>query len=202
METYLRILHRADALFKKFGVRSVTMDDIAKDLGMSKKTIYLHYSNKAEMVRGIMIQHIEKEKREFAEIHGKSENAVEEMIRVMTWIAESFQDLNPSLIYDVKKYYPQVWKIFHEFKNGFLRQSIIQNLTWGIEQGLYRSNMELDIIAHLRLDEVEYFLDPGVFPDKNYDLTLIHVQLLEHYVHGLVTMKGKQLLNQYLNTDH
>lgn len=201
-ETYYRILGQADSLFKKFGIRSVSMDDIAKELHISKKTIYLHYSNKADIVRGIMTEHIESEKRDFEEIHGKSGDALEEMILMMNWVSKSFKDINPALIYDVQKYYPKSWEIWQEFKNSFIRKSVTANLIWGKEQGLYRPDLDVNIIAKLRLDEVEFFLDPSVFEGQKYDLTYVHLQLLEHYIHGLVTMKGKKLLNDYLNKDN
>ena len=199
MDPAKRILQGADELFKKVGVRNVTMDDIASHLGMSKKTIYQHFSNKKEIVHAGMHAHFHLEKEKYAEIHGQAEDAIHEMILLMLWVAESFKMISPVMIYDIKKYYSGSWKLFEEFKNDFVLKIIRENLEKGVSQGLYRKELDLDIMMKLRLEEIELFLKPGLFPEGKFTLAYLQTQILDHYLHGLVTLQGKKLINKYLN---
>lgn len=199
MEARERILSGSDKLFRKFGIRSVSMDDIARELGMSKKTIYSFFSNKSEIVYSVTSEHIAQEKCDFEEIHGKASNAVEEFIMVMSWLRKTMAEMSATMIYDVQKYYPEAWKLFQEFKMKTIYKHILENLEKGVEEGLYRPNMNLDIITRLRLEEIEIGFRENVFPHEEYDTTEVQVELLSHFFHGITTIKGRKLINKYLN---
>ncbi len=199
METQARIAEGADQMFRKFGIRSVSMDDIASNLGISKKTIYNFFSNKSEVVFQVMTLHLEQEEQDFTDIHGKSSNPVEECILILGWLEKTMSQICPAMIYDVKKYYPETWDLFTEFKYKTIRKHIIDNLNKGIEQGLYRSDMNPEIIARLRLEEIEMGFNNEIFPASEFDARLVQMELLSQYFHGITTIKGRKLINKYLN---
>ncbi len=121
MEQEDKILHGAQELFFKYGLRSVTMDDIAKHLGMSKKTIYQCYKDKDEMVHTLMQNHIKQDECTFRGNYEKSENVVDEVFNIMKNMTEIFSKVNPLLFYELQKYHPKSWQLIREFKENFNR---------------------------------------------------------------------------------
>jgi len=132
MEAKDRILVKAHDLFNRYGVRSVSMDDIAAQLGMSKKTLYQYYIDKEELVSAVFIQVIEGNKTRCLADRKQAENAIHEIFLAFDMMQEMFAQMNPVVIYDLEKYHPAVYKIFHEHKYNFLYQVIKTNIEKGI----------------------------------------------------------------------
>ena len=199
MEVRLKIIFAADLLFKAKGAKPVTMDEIAANLGISKKTLYGNFSNKAEVVQAVTQNHFEQQKRDLDEIHKVAHNPVHEIILIMEWMSRIFKGISPQLIYDIQRYYPDAWNIFHEFKNKDSLEMVRENLEKGILAGLYRVELDIDILSKLRIEEIGFCLNENVYPPDKFDFPTVSLQLLEHFLHGVVTIKGKKMINKYLN---
>ena len=199
MEIRDRILVRSNELFMKRGAKSISMDDIARDLGISKKTIYQYFSNKEELVIEVSKSHFAQEIEICEEIARNSDNAVEELMKVMQMSLKSFKELNPSLIFDIQKYYPKAWEHFESYKNGYVFEKLRDNIEQGIEQGFYRKDINVDIVARMRIAQIDSSLNPTYFPLDKFDFSEIQIQLMEIYILGIATDKGRELYQKYLD---
>lgn len=194
-----RILAGAEELFFKAGIRSITMDDIAKHLGMSKKTIYVHYKDKDELVTALVQTRLEQDKCEMMLAAENSSNVLEELINMMKCSEEIFSRANPILIHDLQKYHPNAWKQFQGFKAEIVVNSMRGILTRGIEQGYVRPEIDAAVIARMRVWQIELGFNPDVFPINTFNSWHVQLQFMEHFAYGICTAKGRKLLDTYKN---
>jgi len=192
-----KLLKGAEELFMRYGLRSVSMDDIARHLGISKKTIYQHFSDKDEVVATVAKGHMLKQREQFEQIAKRSRNAVEELVQISLCIKETMKDINPSLLFDMQKYHQKAWSEWLAFKQKFVRENIIRSLRQGIEEGVFRDEIQLDIIATMRLEQVQMAFDNSVFPRHKFSVPEIQEQLFDHFIYGLFTDKGRKLYHKY-----
>lgn len=197
METKDRILKGAEELFFKYGIKSITMDDIAKHLGISKKTIYQFYSDKNEVVETLMLSLTKRNECEFQKIADQSANVIEEVFEMMKHMGTLFSQMNPNLFYDLQKYHPNSWKSFKQFKEECIERMVEDSVKRGIAQGFVRSDINTKIIARLRMEEVEMGFNPQVFPPDKFKIIDVQLALLDHFLHGICTLKGHKLINKY-----
>ena len=185
MELEQRIMAGAEELFCRFGIKNVTMDDIARHLGMSKKTIYQHYEDKNKIVMAMIQWSIEDHSRQFAAFEHQAKNAIEEILLTMNYMKGIFAKTNPNMFFDMQRYHPDVWQLFRKFKEEKVFDMVIHNLEKGRAQGLYRADFNLKIIARLRLEEIELGMNPFAFPADKYKIHDVQVQILDHFHHGI-----------------
>jgi AcrR family transcriptional regulator len=197
METKDRILQGAQELFFKFGIKSITMDDIAKHLTMSKKTIYQFYNDKNEVVEKLMIQQMEQNQQEFQKIADESSNVIEEVFAMMKHMGVMFSQMNPNLFYDMQKYHPNSWKLFQVFKEECIERMVEESIKKGMEQGFVRLDISTKIMARLRMEQVEVGFNPHAFPPDKFKMADVQIAMLEHFLHGICTIKGHKLINKY-----
>jgi AcrR family transcriptional regulator len=194
-----RIISGGEELFFKAGIKSVTMDDIAKHLGMSKKTIYQFFKDKNELVMALMKRKLQEDEDQMCAIISQSGNVIEEMINMMKCSEEIFSRINPIVIHDVQKYHPDAWKQFQNFKADVLIRTLEELLTKGIKQGYIRPNIDVRIIARMRVTQVEMGFNTSIFPVAEFNTWKVQQQFLEHFNYGICTLKGYKLLNEYKN---
>ncbi len=194
-----RILETARELFFRNGIKSVTMDDIAAEQGISKKTIYQYYNDKNALVLALTRVQTKCQHSDMCQIRESSQDAIHELLESMKYMAHIFSRINPGMFYDLKKYHPQAWNQFRSFKEKDLAGFIEENFRKGIKQGLYRKDLKLKILARLRLEEIELALDPKAFPPDQFNIVEVQVTIMEHFLQGVVTLKGHKLLNKYNN---
>lgn len=197
MESENRILKGAEELFAQYGIKNVTMDEIARHLGMSKKTIYLHYTDKNKLVDEVVKHMIFDHDIECKSIESKSQNAIDEIFQVMNYMNAFFTQVNPNLFFDMQRYHPEAWLHFIRFKESVVLEQVIQNMEKGIKEGLYRKDYSIKILARLRVEEIELVMNPKFYPPTKYNLQEVQAQLLDHFLHGICTLKGHKLLNKY-----
>lgn len=188
-ETRLKILTTAFTLFAKYGIRNVSMDDIAREMGMSKKTLYQHIDNKAELLNETMKMHFEQECNTANEIFVKGSNAIDEMLDIAVHVSRQLSSINPVTAYEIRKYYPDCWALFEQHRSEYIGTTILDNLHKGIEQGLYRTNLKPDLVMHFYLSLIENLLDPNLTNDKYAPLT-IFFELITYHLHAITTPNG------------
>jgi len=192
-----KLLRGAEDLFKRYGLRSVSMDDIARNLGISKKTIYQHFADKDDVVASVAKANMERHRVQFDKIAAESKNAVEEMVKISFCLKEIIQSVNPSWLFDMQKYHQRAWSDWQEYKHRFIRQNVVRGLKQGMEEGYFRSELNTEILATMRLEQVQMVFDHAVFPRDQYDVGDVQAALFDHFVHGLLTEKGKKLYQKY-----
>ncbi|GGK87180.1 TetR/AcrR family transcriptional regulator [Rufibacter glacialis] len=197
METRDRILHQARALFFQKGIKAVSMDDVAAHLGVSKKTLYKWFANKDEVVLESMQQYIQAVEGTCSQAIASAANAMEAMFQIVEMVRDIMRQMHPSIFYDLQKYHPAAWRLWQEHKNNFFLEQTKEHMQRGIREKLFREDIDVEILARLRLAEVELGFDSENFPATQFDLQKVQVALLEHFILGLATLKGHKLVNQY-----
>lgn len=201
-----RIIEKTTELFFKYGLKGVTMDDIASSLGVSKKTIYQYYSDKDSLVDAVVQAEIDRGEMECNQFLANSENAIHEIFMEMSMMQKMLSTLNPFVLYDMQKYYPNSFKKFDEHKNQFMYQIIMQNIERGKKEELYRTEINADILAKLRIESIFLVFNTDLFPPTKYSVLQVSMEILNNFIHGMCTPKGlKQLLKyttQSKTTNH
>ena len=197
MEIKDRIIQHAQTLFMRNGIKSVSMDDIAADMAMSKKTLYKWFENKDQIVQAGMSKHLDGTQCECTNMIKTATSAIDELFRMMEWTKQQFSNVHPSIFYDLQKFHPGTWQLWLAHKNEFILAQIIQNLRRGIAEGLFRADLDVDVIARLRLSQIELLFDSDVFPPRQFGNERVSQALLEHFMLGVATLKGHRLINQY-----
>lgn len=198
MDIKTRILKESEVLFKRAGVRSVTMDDIAAQLGISKKTLYLHFENKAAIVHEYGLRYFAEEVAKTDQYTADAHDPIHAVLLILEASVKSFRDMPGHLMYDIQKYYPETWQLFEAFKNDYALKTIRDNLVAGQQLGLYRQDFDVDLMAHMRLSQIDASFNPQFFPPDKFDIGQVQIAQFLHFLHGIVSLKGKHLLYQYL----
>ncbi len=197
MEQQERIVNKAHELFMRYGIRSVSMDEIANHLGMSKKTIYQFYADKDALVQDVIEIEIDLNRTECVTHKQKSENAIHEIFLAMDMVQEMLGKMNPAVIFDLDKYHPAAFKKYNDHKNKFLYAIIRENLDWGKQEDLYRDEIQSDIIARFRLASMFMIFNPDFFPLGKHSLQTLIAEITDNFLYGLATVKGQKLIQKY-----
>lgn len=192
------IIEESDKLFCQYGFKSVTMDDIAKHLGMSKKTIYQNFADKNELVDILIADKLGNQSCKMNDFAKNAKNAIHEIFLTIADIKELMGALNPKLFYDLQKYHPKSWLKFRNFKEKNLLITIHNNLKRGIEEGLYRSEINVDILSQLRLDHSSIvFQEHDHYTMNKYNIAQVIIEITEHFLYGISNEKGLALIATY-----
>lgn len=188
------ILLKAKELFFKLGVRSITMDDLSREMGISKKTLYQYVENKSDLVNKTLMLHFEDEKQVVCTAIETSENAIDEITQIATNSLKQFKSMHPSSIYDIKKYYPKAWQIIERFKSEYIYSCIKDNIAKGKMQGFYRENVNEDVVAKLYINTIDFLVNPQNFPAIEYNFSDLYKEFITYHLHGIATEKGNDYL--------
>jgi AcrR family transcriptional regulator len=197
METRERILQESWHLFFAYGIKSITMDDIARHLSISKKTLYEHFDDKDALVTAVFKAFVEKVQQDVTAFKLNCNDAVEELIKGSELMGSVMKNVNPTTFVDLRKHYPNAWQLFHENHKIFMINTIKENLERGIEQGLYRKGLDINIVAFSRLFEIEMCMDPEKFPQRQFNIDKVQLTSMDIFMHGISTLKGHKLINKY-----
>ncbi len=198
MEIKDRILSKADTICRKIGFRAMTLDFIATDLGISKKTIYQYFKDKDELVDSIMNLEIENTKNDCLVCQDASENAVDEFFLMLEAMAQDMKDTNPIILHDLQKFHFSTFTKLMNLKKEFFYDLISTNLKRGIEEGLFLTELDIDVLTKLRMESMFLFLQQEVFPTDQYDFLKVNEIITKHFLYGILTDKGRQILSKYL----
>ena len=181
----------------RYGIRSITMDEIAAQLGISKKTIYQFFTDKDDMVSAVIDLEIKKNEMDCIEFRNQSENAVHQIFLALESLEELLKSTNPLMLYDLEKHHPRSYKKLKEFKYEFLYRIILDNLQWGIAEELYRPDIQLDITTKSRIEAAFLVFNLDLFPHSRYKISEVNYELSMLFIHGVVSAKGKTLIEKY-----
>jgi TetR/AcrR family transcriptional regulator, cholesterol catabolism regulator len=197
MEPKERIRKKANDLVMQYGIRSVSMDDIAAALGMSKKTIYQFYADKDELIDAVVDDELRQTELDCLFSKNNAGDAVEEMFMTMEQIHDQFQNMNPMVLYDLQKFHPASFENFLKHKNEFLFKVIKQNIERGVREELYRPEINIDVISKYRLEAMLIPFNIAVYPPSKYSLAAVTQETIELFLYGLASLKGHKLILKY-----
>lgn len=201
MELKQRILTTSESLFMRYGLKSVTMDDIARELGISKKTLYQFVDNKSDLIEQIFKQKIELEKELMQQIREQSTDAVDEIVKIARYVIQQLKELSPTTMYDLQKYYRNTWRLMESLHQKHIYVIIKENLIRGMKQDLYRQNMNPDVVAKLYVAKTSFVADEDLFPIRDYNLEDLFREFIIYHIHGIASPNGLQLLKKHLTTE-
>ena len=197
MEIKGRIKQKADELFRQYGIKSVTMDEIASQLAVSKKTIYQSFADKNELVDAVISDMILYNQNCCSKYASAAENAIHEAFLAMEMIQEMFSDFHPSILFDMQRNHPNTFSKFLKHKYSFLLQVIKNNIERGIKEGLYRPDINTDVVAKIRLETIFIPFNQELFPNSKFNFVDLEKQLIEYFLFGIASPKGYKLVIKY-----
>ena len=199
MEIKDRIKQKADELFRRYGIKSVTMDEIANQLGVSKKTIYHSFSDKNELVDEVVIDILKYNKEGCRSYRANSQNAIHEIYLAMEMLQVMFNNMNPVILHDIERNHPASFKKFKEYKYKFLYEIVKENIERGKTEELYRPEINTDVVAKVRLETMMMPFNEQIFPKNKFSLITLQQQLIEYFLFGIASLKGYKLILKYQN---
>ncbi|MCX6277209.1 MAG: TetR/AcrR family transcriptional regulator [Bacteroidetes bacterium] len=186
-----QIIEQVRKLYHRYGIKSVTMDDAASHLGISKKTLYEHFRDKEDLVNAVLMQEHYNHYSFLDAIEGKELNAIEEMFDVYKMINAMYKDYNPSMVYDVRKYYPGLFSRLKEIRRKRMYDSALNNMNKGKNEGLYRKELDSAIIAKLHVFRIESLFDNDMFTQEELtSFTMFH-EIFVYHVYGILSHEGR-----------
>lgn len=193
------ILDEAEKLFMKFGMRSVTMDDIAKHLGISKKTIYANFKDKNDVVLQMVSNMLAKDECGMRECHLHAKDAIDEVFMLMDFMKEMLSSLNPIVFYDLEKYHNEAYKLMMAFHETQIYNSVKAGLERGIAENIFRQDINVEILAVSRVAQIHWTFQSELIRSGKYSLYDIIQELTTHFLFGICTLSGHILINNYTN---
>lgn len=199
MDIPINYLESIVELFKRFGVKSQTMDDIARQLGISKKTLYKYFSDKNDLVVKSMDFIIQLDCKHMDEIKRQKLNAIDENFSVSRHVLNQFKDIHPSVWYDLNRYHPKAMKIMDDFTHNVIFNWVCDNMKRGIEEGLYREDLQIPIIGGIYISRIKDFFNPLIFDNNRYSFADIYMETFRYHIRGIASEKGLEVLKEKVN---
>jgi TetR/AcrR family transcriptional regulator, cholesterol catabolism regulator len=184
------IISRVHSLYKKYGIKSVTMDDVAKELGLSKKTIYQYFLDKRDLVEQVFDYEITSKQSCFAALKEKTLNAIEELFEVNIYVAEMLKEYNPSTDFDLKKYYPEIFHRRNKINIDYMYDGVLANLKKGIVENLYRKEIDPVIITKLHISRILSMAENRIFTIEEFTAPKVLKELFIYHIRGIANENG------------
>lgn len=197
-ETHKKIVEESVQLFLKFGIRSVTMDDVSRELGISKKTLYKYVSNKTELVEQGVKMTFGKIMEDMHEIASNTENAIDELFKIDEYFDNMMRTQHPAMMYQLRKYHAETFNWLEGSKVDFILNTTRNNLKRGTDQGYYREDINQDYISYIYLAHA-IVMESEIIPESICESSDFHREHVIYHVRGIGTPKGLKYLQQKLN---
>lgn len=196
------LLNKATEMFLQYGFKSVTMDDIATELGMSKKTVYAHYPTKSALVEAVAINVFESISKGIDEIRSRNLNPIEEIYVIKDFVRKLLKDEQSSPEFQLCKYYPDVHEKMHGQKLETMMVCVTENLKKGIDQGLFRESMKPEYIARFYFGGIAAIKDTTLFPTNEFTPVTTMDEFVEYHLRAIVTPEGEKILKQHIDENN
>ncbi|MCK5730972.1 MAG: TetR/AcrR family transcriptional regulator [Draconibacterium sp.] len=198
-EKKIHIIKNVGKLYLKFGIKSVTMDDVAHEFGISKKTLYQYFTDKADLVGQVVDFYLKNLMFDINE--SKNENAIDFYFALRSHISKILKYFNNNIEYDLKKQYPNLFQKVHKIKREKIFSNTVDNINKGMETGFYRTGLDVELIAKLQVGRMLYTLNPEneIFNEREVATIELFDKVIEYHMHAICTQKGVEYFEQQLN---
>ncbi len=197
-----KILEKATDMFLNLGFKSVTMDDLAHELGISKKTIYTHFNNKTKLVETTTDHLFHIISTGIDQICNLGKNPIEEIYDIKKFAMTHLKNGKSSPQHQLKKYYPKIFSNLKKKQFEVMQTCVVRNINKGIEQTIYRNNLNIDFVSRIYFSGVFSIQDRELFPLGSFEMQDLEDYYLEYHLRGIVTPKGRKILNSIINSNH
>jgi TetR/AcrR family transcriptional regulator, cholesterol catabolism regulator len=194
------ILDKVFEMYNRYGIKSVTMDDVASMLGMSKKTLYQYVTDKKDLVEKVIERVIEQKDCQQKKVYAQSLNAIEEIFALAQIMNNYVKNYNPAMEFDLKKYYSALHRKVSLLRREKMYDSVFENLTKGIENGIYRKEMDVDIIAKIFVSRMELSFDNPLFQPEEITSAKVFKEMMIYHLHGICNAEGLKILKEKFRT--
>lgn len=196
---HLDIIEKVKTMYLRYGIKSVTMDDVSHELGMSKKTLYQYFSDKQKLVEGVVLMEIERAQNAVKQIFDQGLGAIDEMYLLHQFLAEMGKTHSHAAEYDLKKYYPVLFQEIIKLKYDILYELWKTNIEKGKQEGSYRAEVNTEIITKTNLLRFECTMDTCLFTEDELASQDFFNEMLIYHIRGIATPQGIERLNLLLN---
>ncbi len=196
-----KILHKATEMFLTLGFKSVTMDDLANEMGISKKTIYSHFENKTRLVEESTMDMFWFISNGIDEIIALTKNPIEELYEIKKFVMVHLKNEKSSPQYQLQKYYPKIHEALKRKQFEVMQDCIKDNVKRGMEMGIYRDNLNVEFISRIYFSGVTSIKDNNIFPLQIFSMAQLMDDYLEYHLRGITTVKGREIINSIINSN-
>ncbi len=201
MDKQTQFIINVTEIFMRYGIKSLTMDDIARQLGISKKTLYQFVSDKKELVNKCVQLAISDEQCILCDVQEQKGNAIDILLDINKRVSEKVQNVQPSVMYDIERYYPEAFKIMDAHKKEFIFNMVKDNMELGVKEGLYRNNLIPEVIANSYIAMTSQLFNPDPMNPPKHDFQTLHREIARYHIRGIASEKGRLYLKEKLNAD-
>jgi TetR/AcrR family transcriptional regulator, cholesterol catabolism regulator len=198
-EAKIKILQGSEALFMRYGFKSITMDDIAREMGISKKTLYQYFTDKHDLVNQAVEHHLSTEKEYCLNLVKNEKDPIAFLLAISDNFGDEAKHINSAVLYDLRKYFKEAWDKIEAYSSEFIYGQILQNLADGKAKGLYREEMNDQVIALYYVNMVQFMVNPENYQKEVRDFHTVHQELVLYHLHGILTDKGLKQLEKLKN---
>ena len=167
------------------------MDQIAREAGVSKKTIYQEFSDKKQLVYETFSSELESNACKLMQLEDGVDGIIEHLIAFSKFLRERFTDMHPMVLNEIKRFYPESWALFEKFKEEHAITNLESLLEKGKELGYFRPEINSRLLAMMRLEQISFLFDPVKFNPVITNLVELQLQIFEHFLYGIFTDKGR-----------
>jgi TetR/AcrR family transcriptional regulator, cholesterol catabolism regulator len=199
MDTLTKILTSSVELFTQYGFKTITMDDIARRAGISKKTLYQHFATKQEVVSESVVWYKNQMCDKALAVTQQSENAVEAMVRLMEMMDQTYRRINPLAMLELQRFFSDAFALFREKLITQDVEAMRDNILRGMEEELFRKDVNADLMARYHIETALMLFQSTLLINDRYDLQFVSQEIMEHFLYGLMTPKGVELYHKYKN---
>ena len=201
-EKKVNFLMQTSEVFMKYGIKSVTMDELARQLGVSKKTIYAFVKDKNELVEGCLNIRHQLEIEEIGTICHDDLNAIDELLKIGSTIGGHLKSMHPSIFFDLQRYHAEVFNNFNKVSQSFIKACVVKNFNKGITQGFYRDNINVEIMSRLYLNFIDAIIKEETFPPREFSHNEVYSEYFRYHIRGISSKKGLDYLDKIIKTNN
>ncbi|MEY4144677.1 MAG: hypothetical protein RLZZ335_529 [Bacteroidota bacterium] len=189
------LLRIRDLLFL-YGTKSITLDDIASRMGISKKTIYSCCPDKKNLVDRIVVDYLSSHRADAERVRAESRHAIDEVLQMARLARARMEQVSPAFLFDLNKYYPDIWARFEQYRTHEIFGQVVDVIKRGQQEGLFRTDLDTEIVAAMHLQHIRLLTEPGQQPRPERPVGDLIRHIISIFLQGIVTRKGLDVMSQ------